>query len=265
MRKFIINDGDLFDNGITCLKVNTGKKATCGSYVGLFLCHCGKEFEGIAYRVKNHRKSCGCLVGKASKHGFTQHERYASYRTMLSRCFNEKNRGYKNYGGRGITVCDRWLGEEGFMNFLSDMGEKPVGMSLDRIDNDGDYTPSNCRWATPLDQCKNRRNSNLYKFKDCEMTLGRICSLTGASKNRVDENYKSDMNSHEFIEKLLKLRGTRKNASGWVGISVDNVRNCYKVCYKVSGKKLSKRFKSIDDALKFQREVLLVDNRKVPV
>jgi hypothetical protein len=81
---------------------------------------------------------------------------------MKSRCYDSKRNGYKNYGGRGIKVCDRWLNS--FENFLTDMGRKPgPEYSIDRIDNDGNYEPGNCRWATMQEQSQNKRTSKLRK------------------------------------------------------------------------------------------------------
>lgn len=83
---------------------------------------------------------------------------YSSWRAMKERCCNKRNRAYKNYGERGIKVCDRWLDRaDGFNNFLNDMGKRPEGYSLDRIDNDGDYCPENCKWSDRQQQNINRR------------------------------------------------------------------------------------------------------------
>ena len=90
------------------------------------------------------------------------HGAYASYRGMIGRCYTKSNSEYKRYGNRGIKVCDRWLGPDGFNNFLSDMGERPDGYSIERIDINSDYCPENCKWIPDKDQSKNTRNTVWY-------------------------------------------------------------------------------------------------------
>lgn len=96
------------------------------------------------------------VIAKRTMHGLTRTPTYRSWQHMIRRCFDKKHNRYEIYGGRGIKVCERWLE---FMNFLSDMGIRPEGMSLDRINNDADYKPENCRWATPKQQTNNRHIS----------------------------------------------------------------------------------------------------------
>lgn len=86
-----------------------------------------------------------------------------TYQDMKGRCYNEKTKQFKNYGARGIVVCDRWM--ESFENFIEDMGLKPDGLTIDRIENNGNYEPGNCRWATPAEQRENQRNCNYIEFK----------------------------------------------------------------------------------------------------
>lgn len=94
-------------------------------------------------------------------HGMANSIIYGIWKNMKNRCYNKKVKAYKNYGGRGITVCERWLNKEtGFINFYRDMGDKPEGLTLDRINNNGNYEPNNCRWATRYEQIHNRRKAS---------------------------------------------------------------------------------------------------------
>lgn len=97
---------------------------------------------------------------------------YRIWSGMKTRCYNKKCKSYKHYGGRGIKVCDRWLGIDGFANFLDDMGKRPTDKhSLDRVDPNGPYSPENCRWATWKQQENNRRINKYYEYDGKKMTL----------------------------------------------------------------------------------------------
>ena len=142
--------------------------------IWLCKCDCGKKkIAAIRHLRYGLIQSCGCLqkesrmLPKSHGHfvgGRKSSPEYNSWASMLSRCRNRKNADFKNYGGRGIKVCKRWHKFEGF---LADMGSKPSPEhSLDRIDNDGSYTPENCRWATYQEQISNRRLKQLQDFED---------------------------------------------------------------------------------------------------
>lgn len=121
------------------------------------ICDCGNETTVAGSNLNaGNTGSCGCWRGKT--HGMTDHPLYVTWCSMRSRCLQPNQLDYPDYGGRGITVCDRWLDKDGFPNFVADMGEKPEpSYLLDRIDNDGSYSPENCRWATPAASSANKR------------------------------------------------------------------------------------------------------------
>lgn len=136
-------------------------------------CDCGNEIVAMTdnLRKPKHTTSCGCFSKENSgasqrTHGASRSRAYRVYRAMLDRCRNETDYHYRWYGARGITVCDRWLfgvnGKSGFECWRDDMGPKPTpAHTLDRSDNDGNYEPGNCRWATRSEQGFNRRASRL--------------------------------------------------------------------------------------------------------
>lgn len=136
-------------------------------------CKCGGTVVVTSSNLKTgNTKSCGCWSHGKPRHGHTTHRsvssEYATWSSMKQRCLDVAHSAYASYGGRGISVCERWLV---FENFLADMGPRPSGRSLDRIDNDGNYEPSNCRWATAEQQCNNRRNNTRFDFNGKSLTL----------------------------------------------------------------------------------------------
>lgn len=131
----------------------------------LWLCKCGTEFESFVDNVaRRHTTSCGCELDKARRMSFPTHGHsknrdrsltYKSWQAMIARCTNPKHPAFHYYGGRGITICDEWLAD--FKTFLRDVGERPEGLTLDRINTNGNYEPNNCRWVDFFTQNRNRR------------------------------------------------------------------------------------------------------------
>lgn len=158
-------------------------KSFIGSIRGLrrwlCLCKCGKYISVVARDlISGHTTSCGCFGREQRLKGITTHgltlrgelpSTYKTWQHIKDRCFNPKNKAYKNYGGRGISVCDRWLK---FENFLEDMGDRPSPkLTLDRRDNDGNYCKENCRWVTRKIQNNNKRVSVQSKWFIAKNTI----------------------------------------------------------------------------------------------
>jgi hypothetical protein len=151
-------------------------------------CECGNTtiVAGSDLR-RGGTKSCGC--GRRTQGGGHKAPEYSTWKMMKARCYNTNNAEYKNYGARGITVCDRW--RHSFVNFLNDMGPRPfAGASIDRIDNNGNYELGNCRWATPLEQGQNTR---------------KVVNLTHDGKTQCIRAWARDLNiEHCVIRERLK-------------------------------------------------------------
>lgn len=140
-------------------------------------CDCGNLKEvNLHSLMHGDTRSCGCLR-KNQKNAYkikakTRNPTYSCWKAMQERICITTHSNYKNYGGRGIKICDRWSGKNGFENFVSDMGPRPSkNHSIDRINNDGNYEPSNCRWATNKEQSRNKRTNIIITFDNKTQTL----------------------------------------------------------------------------------------------
>lgn len=133
------------------------------------LCACGESVVVTQNHLNNGQvTSCGCKNGNPESN-FAKHKReYGVWAGMRDRCRNPHSTNWHKYGGRGITVCERW---DDFRNFLADMGPRPDGMTLDRINNDGNYEPGNCRWATPEVQAFNTRRNRFFTYNGVTRSL----------------------------------------------------------------------------------------------
>tara|TARA_R110001632_G_scaffold215733_2_gene343017 strand:- start:13549 stop:14109 length:561 start_codon:yes stop_codon:yes gene_type:complete len=144
------------------------------------MCSCGKEKVASVDHVNSgHTKSCGCLNGRPMGHTLEHKRMYAVWANIKARCFSKTNKQYVDYGGRGITLCDDW--KNSFLTFYRDIGPRPSKKhSVDRIDNNGPYSPENCRWATGCEQQNNTRKNVTLTYKGKTMTVAnwsRACDI----------------------------------------------------------------------------------------
>lgn len=154
---------------------NTPRKRPNGTSLWRCQCDCGQIKDHVMYTslVRGISQSCGCLRKELlrkpdNKVHSQRNTTYRIWMSMKTRCLRSNHPSFKNYGGRGITICDRWMK---FDNFLNDMGPRPEGMSLDRRDNDQGYCKENCRWTTSLEQSRNRRNTVKVEWQGKEVIL----------------------------------------------------------------------------------------------
>ena len=145
-----------------------------------YICRCDCGNTKVIARgslLKNATKSCGCLRNeKRFRHGGSYDNAYWSWKAMIRRCTNPSHDSYPHYGGRGIKVCDRWMIYE---NFKHDMGDRPKGLSIDRIDPDGNYEPGNCKWSTSHEQSNNRRYNRIISYEGKEYTCSQLARAYG--------------------------------------------------------------------------------------
>ena len=183
----------------------TKERDSQGLIVWLCKCSCGNTVKISGRSIaRGKTKSCGCLQIEAIKetsklsitHGRSKDGVYWVWRGMIKRCHSKTNKGYKKYGGRGISVCERW---HKFENFLSDMGDPAGNLSIDRIDVNGDYEPNNCRWATSEVQGNNRRTNIVITHNGESLTIAQWSRKTGI--NRQTLYWRAKQNWHP--EKML--------------------------------------------------------------
>ncbi len=180
-------------------------KTNGGERVWLFKCDCGQHTKGRVGDIRRgHKKSCGCLhVEKAiergknsTTHGLTNTPEFNAHHRMIERCYNPNHTSYQNYGARGISVCNRWKhgedGKSGAELFILDMPSKPTSThQLERINNDGNYEPRNCCWATVKEQANNRRSNRKITWKEETKNLKQWAEHIGMDQSALSRRIKA--------------------------------------------------------------------------
>lgn len=196
-------------------------------------CDCGNEtVVRYIHLTTGNTRSCGCLEQENKERmvsiahannlksasvefgNVESHPLRKIWKSMLMRCNNPNVKNYNNYGGRGVKVCERWSGNLGFENFVNDMGERPDGTTLDRIDVNGNYEPSNCRWATTEQQMNNRTDNSRITLNGESITCSQLCSKYGFYRTYVTHLIHDGIDVNEVIRRALRPKGERKGKRG---------------------------------------------------
>lgn len=184
-----------------------------GGRLWLCRCECGSLTIVMAASLGHgNTKSCGCIHSeglrqrnkKRATHGMTETPTHKTWGSMLQRCTNPNDHAYPGYGGRGIKVCKRW---RKFENFLKDMGLQPEGLTIDRIDNNGDYEPGNCRWATWREQGGNRRTNRWLSYGSEKMILEDWARKLGTSHQAINHHLKQGRTMDDVISNFSQEDG----------------------------------------------------------
>jgi hypothetical protein len=190
------------------------------------VCDCGNETDVLAASLKRMTsQSCGCLRKEMLSQSKTTHGKSASremrsYSQMKQRCCNKENKDYAFWGGKGVTICDQWL--DSFENFLKDMGERPANTTLDRKNNDGNYEPNNCRWATQTEQNRNRSNSKNITINNETKPLYVFADLFGVARTAVSQR----INQYGWTIAMALLIPTKQRNQG-LGKLAKHVKQLY--------------------------------------
>lgn len=177
------------------------------------LCDCGSEKRILASALNpNGSKSCGCLrrdvtIKRGTSHGLYYHPLWRTYQNIIARCEAPNHKSFHNYGGRGIGMCPKWRND--FLSFVADMGTKPSPKhSIDRVNNDGNYEPGNCKWKTMKEQSFNRRTNLLITIGEITQPLGMWCRQYGKKYSMVNHRLRKgwEINRALFQENVKTLQ-----------------------------------------------------------
>lgn len=263
MGKFIDLTGKRFGKLIVIKKVENNKY---NRIQWLCRCDCGNvTCLSSNALTTNNTKSCGCLKREKKfnlKHGKAKTRLYHIWNGMKQRCFNSKAIKYHNYGGRGITVCKTW--QKDFMSFYEwaicngyDESKSREQQVLDRIDNNGNYEPNNCRWITQSENCRNRNNNVLLNKNGISKTIAEWCEELNLNQRTVANRAKKYEDINEILSNENLERKKHLSNTGEFGITKSKVKGKYILTIK---RKYLGSFETIEEAIT-KREEVLNENR----